>query len=83
LYYRGRSEALTTKIGLSFVTVTVSSSLRDELTDLRPQFVGNDRQSRKNFGKLAEILTKGEFSSITRLTQSSAARIPRRAETQS
>ena len=31
-YYRGRTEAFNTKIGLSIGAVTLSSSLRDELT---------------------------------------------------
>ena len=50
-YYRGRTEAFSTKIGLSIGAVTGSFSLRDELTDLTPQFVGNDRQRLKNFGR--------------------------------
>ena len=34
-YYHGRIEALNTKIGLSSGAVTVFSSLRDELPNLR------------------------------------------------
>jgi hypothetical protein len=42
-YYRGRTEAFSTKIGLSIGAVIGSSSLRDEL----PNFARreNDRQS--------------------------------------
>jgi hypothetical protein len=36
---RSARDPLSTKIGLSSGAVTVSSSLRDELTDLGPQFV--------------------------------------------
>jgi hypothetical protein len=34
-YYRGRTEAFSTKIGLSIGAVTLSFSLRDELTNFR------------------------------------------------
>jgi hypothetical protein len=52
-YYYGRTDAFSTKIGLSSGAVTVCCSLCDELPDFGRS--ENDRQPLKNFWTLAEI----------------------------
>jgi hypothetical protein len=50
-YYRGRTEARSTKISLSICAVTGSSSLRDELPISGAQVLEMNRQPLKNLGR--------------------------------
>ncbi|SRR6266542_3288181 len=54
-------ETLSTKNGLSIVAVIGWCSLCDELTDLRQQFVGNNRQLVKKLDVVRDLIERDQF----------------------